>query len=86
MGQEKHRSVVGQRYGASRAKQFAYYGTFVAFVIAAYFGLKIAVNDLDKAPAHDKNQAPWSQKNAPDEPLGGFTPKTNGEKGPTNFQ
>lgn len=86
MGQDKHRQVVGQRVGASRTKQLAYYGAFVAFLVVAYLGLKIAVDDLDKAPAHDKDQAPWSQKNAPDEPLGGFTPKTKGEKGPTNFQ
>jgi hypothetical protein len=86
MGQDKHRAVVGQRVGASRTKQLAYYGTFLAIVVAGYFGLKIAVDNLDKAPAHDKDQAPWSQKNAPDEPLGGFTPKTKGEKGPTNFQ
>lgn len=86
MGQDKHRQVVGQRVGASRTKQLAYYGAFVAFVIVAYLGFKIAVDNLDKAPAHDKAQAPWSQKKAPDQPLGGFTPKTKGEKGPTNFQ
>ena len=86
MGQDKHRQVIGQRVGASRAKQLAYYGAFVAFVIAAYLGLKVAVSHFDKAPAHDTNQAPWSKPGAPDEPLGGFTPKTNGEKGPTNFQ
>ena len=86
MGQDKHRTVIGQQYGASRTKQLAYYGTFVAFVIVAYFGLKIAVDHLDKAPAHDKDQAPWAQKHAPDVPLGGFTPRTKGEKGPTNFQ
>jgi hypothetical protein len=86
MGQDKHRTVIGQRYGASRTKQLAYYGAFVAFVIAAYLGLQLAVDHFDKAPAHDRDQAPWSQKNAPDEPLGGFTPRTKGEKGPTNFQ
>jgi hypothetical protein len=86
MGQDKHRQVVGQRYGASRAKQLIYYGTFVAFVIAAYLGLKVAVDHLDKAPAHDKDQAPWAKPGAPDEPLGGFTPKDKGAKGPTNFQ
>jgi hypothetical protein len=86
MGQDKHRQVIGQRVGASRTKQLAYYGAFVAFVIVAYLGLKVAVSHFDKAPAHDKAQAPWSQKNAPDEPLGGFTPKTKGEKGPTRFQ
>ena len=86
MGQDKHRTVIGQRYGASRTKQALYYGTFVAFVVAAYFGLKVAVDHLDKAPAHDKDQAPWSKPGAPDEPLGGFTPKSKDQKGPTNFQ
>jgi hypothetical protein len=86
MGQDKHRKVVGQRFGASRAKQVAYYGIFVAFVIVAYIGLKTAADHLDKAPAHDTNQAPWSKPGAPDEPLGGFTPKTPGQKGPTRFQ
>ena len=86
MGQDKHRTVIGQRYGASRAKQFLYYGAFVAFVVAAYLGLQIAVDHLDKAPAHDKDQAPWSKPGAPNEPLGGFTPKSQGQKGPTNFQ
>ena len=86
MGQDKHRTVIGQRYGASRAKQFIYYGAFVAFVVAAYLGLQIAVDHFDKAPAHDKDQAPWSKPGAPDEPLGGFTPKSQGQKGPTNFQ
>jgi hypothetical protein len=86
MGQDKHRTVIGQRYGASRAKQVAYYGAFVAFVIVAYLGLKTAADHLDKAPAHDRDQAPWSKPGAPDAPLGGFTPKTPGEKGPANFQ
>ena len=86
MGQDKHRKVIGQRYGASRTKQIAYYGIFIAFVIAAYIGLKTAADHLDKAPAHDPDQAPWSKPNAPDEPLGGFTPREKGQKGPANFQ
>ena len=86
MGQDKHRKVTGQRYGASRTKQLAYYGAFVAFVIVAYLGFKAAVDHFDKAPAHDPNQAPWSKPGAPNEPLGGFTPRAPGQKGPTNFQ
>jgi hypothetical protein len=84
MGQDKHRQVVGQRYGASRARQLAYYGIFIAFVIGGYLGLKVATDRLDKAPAHDTNQAPWSKPNAPQGPLGGFVPP--GHKGPTRFQ
>jgi hypothetical protein len=84
MGQEKHRQVVGQRFGASRARQLAYYGIFIAFVVAAYIGLKAAADQLDKAPAHDRDQAPWSEQGAPQGPLGGF--EVPGHKGPTRFQ
>ena len=86
MGQEKHRKVVGQRYGLSRARQFLFYGLFLAFVVVAYIGLKAAVDSLDKAPAHDKDQAPWSKPGAPQGPLGGFEPSHPGQKGPTHFQ
>lgn len=84
MGQDKHRQVVGERFGASRARQLAYYGIFIAFVVGAYVGLKAAADQLDKAPAHDRDQAPWSQQSAPQGPLGGFVPP--GHKGPTRFQ
>jgi hypothetical protein len=84
MGQDKHRQVVGQRVGASRARQLAYYGIFFAFVVGAYLGLKAAADQLDKAPAHDPDAAPWSKPGAPQGPLGGFVPP--GHKGPTRFQ
>lgn len=86
MGQDKHREVTGQRYGLSRGRQVLYYGVFVAFVIAAYIGLKAATDSLDKAPAKDTDQAPWSKPNAPGEPLGGFEPESKGQKGATDFQ
>ena len=86
MGQDKHRQVVGQRFGLSRARQFLFYGVFLAFVIAAYIGLKAAASSLDKAPAHDADQAPWSKPGAPQGPLGGFEPRKPGDKSPTNFQ
>jgi hypothetical protein len=85
MGQDKRRQVIGQRYGASRARQFAYYGIFVAFLVAIYIGGQAAVSHFDKAPKHDKAQAPWAKANAPDEPLGGFEPRKAGQKGPTRF-
>jgi hypothetical protein len=84
MGQDKHRQVVGERFGASRARQLAYYGIFIAFVIGAYLGLKAAADQLDKAPAHDPDQAPWSEQGARQGPLGGFVPP--GHKGPARFQ
>lgn len=86
MGQEKHRTVIGQRYGASRTRQFIYYGAFIAFVIAAYIGLKAATATLDKAPAKDPDQAPWSKSDATGEPLGGFEPEPSGQKGAADFQ
>jgi hypothetical protein len=86
MGQDKHRKVVGQRYALARSRQFLYYGLFIAFVVAAYFGLKTAVDQLDKAPAHDPAKAPWAQPGAPQGPLGGFEPKKADQKGPTHFQ
>jgi outer membrane biosynthesis protein TonB len=83
MGQDKHRQVVGQRYGASRARQFAYYGIFIAFVVGAYLGLSALADSLDKAPARDPDKAPWSKPDSPQVPLGGFE---TGESGPTKFQ
>ena len=86
MGQDKHREVSGKRYGLSRGRQFLYYGLFIVFVIGAYIGLKAATDTLDKAPAKDPDQAPWSKPNAPGGPLGGFTPKSPDQKGSTDFQ
>lgn len=86
MGQEKHREVVGKQYGLSRGRQFLYYGIALAFVVAAYIGLRAAAHELDKAPAHDPDQAPWSQPGAPQGPLGGFEPREPGQKGPADFQ
>jgi len=86
MGQDKHRQVIGQKFGLSRGRQFLYYGIFVAFLVAAYIGLRAATAQLDKAPAHDPDQAPWSQPGAPQGPLGGFEPAKPGQKGPANFQ
>lgn len=61
MGQDKRREVVGHSYGPSKARQFVYYGIFVAFVIALYIGGKVAVGELDKAPANNADKAPWSK-------------------------
>jgi hypothetical protein len=85
MGQEKHRRVIGQ-HNPHRGRQFLYYGIFIAFLAAAYIGLKAGADALDKAPAHDPDQAPWSKPGAPQGPLGGFEPNEPGKKGPTHFQ
>ena len=68
MGQDKRRSVIGHSYTASKARQFAYYGIFVAFVIVLYIGLSIAVGQLDKAPKNNPDQAPWSKADSPQLP------------------
>ena len=68
MGQDKRRQVVGQSWGPSKSRQLLYYGLAVAAVIALYIGGKIAIDQLDKAPAHNRDQAPWSQPNAPQTP------------------
>lgn len=86
MGQDKHRKVIGQRYGASRARQLLYYGIFVVFLIISYIGLSAAVAHFDKKPAHSPDVAPWSHKGAPQGPLGGFEPSKPHQKGPTHFQ
>jgi outer membrane biosynthesis protein TonB len=83
MGQDKHRQVVGQRYGVSRARSLVYYGIFIAIIVGGYFGGKAAVDSLDKAPARDPDKAPWSKQGAPQIPLGGFE---TGGTGPTKFQ
>jgi hypothetical protein len=68
MGQDKRRQVVGHSYGPSKARQLLYYGVFIVFVILAYIGARIAIDELDKAPATNPDKAPWSQPDAPQTP------------------
>lgn len=68
MGQDKRRSVKGKRYTASTARQLAYYGIFLAFVVVLYIGAKIAIDELDKAPDSNPDQAPWSKASSPQTP------------------
>jgi anti-sigma factor RsiW len=68
MGRDKHREVVGHSYGPSKARQLLYYGIFAVFVILAYIGAKIAVDELDKAPANNPDKAPWSRPESPQTP------------------
>ena len=65
MGQDKRRTIIGQGYGPSRGRQLLYYGLFIAFLVAAFIGGKIAIDELDKAPAHDKDKAPWTGTQVP---------------------
>ena len=68
MGMDKRREVVGHSYGPSKSRQLVYYGLFVAFLVVLYIGGKVAIDQLDKAPAHNAAKAPWSQPNAPQTP------------------
>ena len=65
MGQDKRRTIIGQGYGPSRGRQFLYYGLFIGFLVLAFIGGKIAVSELDKAPAKDPDAAPWAGTQVP---------------------
>jgi hypothetical protein len=84
MGKDKRRQVVGQSYGASRQRQLAYYGIFVAFVVVLFFVASFAISQLDKPPSHVAAQAPWAKPAAPQDALGGFS--TDNKGGVTQFQ
>jgi hypothetical protein len=60
MGLDKRRGVVGAKYGASFAKQATVYGVFLIVLVALVVGGKLAVDELDKAPAQTEDQAPWA--------------------------
>jgi hypothetical protein len=86
MGQDKRRQVVGHSYGPSKQRQLAYYGIFLAFVVVAYIGFRIAVSELDAAPKDNPDKAPWSQGTAPNDQTGRefFSPES--DKGVVGFQ
>jgi hypothetical protein len=73
MGKDKRRSVVGQRHGPSRTRQFALYGISLAVVVALAVGGIILVGSLDKSVGKDiPNSAPWSKpgvKQVPTKPI-----------------
>lgn len=65
MGQDKRRTIIGQGYGPSRGRQLLYYGIAIGVIVALFIGGKIAIDELDKAPAHDTDQAPWTGTQVP---------------------
>ena len=69
LGLDKRREVVGQRYSASAGRQVAIYGIVIAVIIGAGFGIKLLVDDLDKAPAHAADKAPWAGTHREPKPL-----------------
>jgi hypothetical protein len=64
MGLDKRRAVVGQRYSASRGKQFLMYGIFLVVVVALALGAKLLVDEADAPPAKYDTEAPWAQPDA----------------------
>jgi hypothetical protein len=65
MGLDKRRGVVGEKYGASFAKQATVYGVFLVVVVALAIAGKLAVDELDRGPAENEDQAPWTQNDRP---------------------
>lgn len=68
MGKDKRRTVVGGTYGPTRARVFATFATFFAVVAALVFGFYLLAQELDKPPAENPAEAPWSQADAPQIP------------------
>jgi Rho termination factor, N-terminal domain len=64
MGLDKRRGVVGEKYGASFAKQATVYGVFLVLVAALVVGGKLAADELDKGPEVNEDRAPWAQEGA----------------------
>jgi hypothetical protein len=69
MGLDKRREVIGGNYGASFTKQLLSWIAVVVVAAAAAFGLKLLVDDLDKAPAHPAEKAPWTDSDQKPAPL-----------------
>ena len=68
MGLDKRRQVIGQGYGPSVARQVTVYGVFLAVVAALTIGFLLLAKELDKAPANNPDEAPWSQQGAEQNP------------------
>ena len=65
MGLDKRRSVVGQSYGPSKARQLVVYLVFLAVVAALVVGGIILVNNLDTSVGKDvPHSAPWANPGA----------------------
>jgi Rho termination factor, N-terminal domain len=69
MGLDKRRGVVGQKYGASAAKQATVYGVAVAVIVALVIGGKLAIDELDKGPKVNEDRAPWTGADREPAPL-----------------
>jgi hypothetical protein len=68
MGLDKRRQVVGGSYGPSFAKQATLYGGALLVLVVIVVGFVLLAGELDKAPATNPDEAPWSKPEAPQEP------------------
>ena len=64
MGLDKRRAVVGERYGASFAKQARSTACSSSSSSRSLIGGKLAVDELDQGPEVNADKAPWSQADA----------------------
>jgi hypothetical protein len=64
MGRDKRRTVVGGRYGPTRARVFATFAAFFAVVAALAVGFYLLAKELDQPPKNNPDEAPWSQEGA----------------------
>ena len=83
MGLDKRREVVGGRYSPSIGRQATMYGIFIAVVAAVAVGFILLAGELDKAPENYKDEAPWSQADAPNTPPAPIDFPVYGNPGPS---
>jgi hypothetical protein len=69
MGLDKRRQVIGGNYSASFGKQLLRWAVVMVVVVAAAFGAKLLVNDIDQPPAHAADRAPWTGSQQAPKPL-----------------
>lgn len=69
MGLDKRREVIGNAGGASVGKQLVRWTVVACVIVAAAFGAKLLVDDLDKPPKHNEAQAPWAGSEQAPQPL-----------------
>ena len=64
-GLDKRRQVKGGTYGPTNQRVIVSFVVFFAALIVVLIALKLAVDQLDKAPADNPVSAPWAQPGAP---------------------
>jgi hypothetical protein len=69
MGLDKRRQVIGGNYSASFGKQLLRWAIVMVVVVAAAFGAKLVVDDIDQPAAHAADKAPWTGSQQAPKPL-----------------